>query len=482
MGIRPLPNLETKFVAANTLIGVNRPGQQLLRNREIDAKEAELRRVRERYFLARTPKQKAKCRDEDALLRAEIAELLKGDGWDTATARKLASWNPYDQNASADFFDAEWMFGIVDGFDVAIGNPPYGIELDAALKRLLDDKFIEHKSATKNSAIYFIYVADELLKEIGSNAFIVPKSLCYSAGWRACAMFLVPELKRLIDMGKAFENVLLEQVVYVRNKRRPCGTFTNGLYTGSAIVEMADVGKEVFEKSKVLLAGQTAQEIELILRINNSCVFTFGSLVEIERGVNWQSRVARHSGKTPIHRGAQLDKWLLHNATDFTDLRAFDAKEYGYQLRPKILNQLAIAHVQNPYPHFYLQAALDSDGSTLVFETISCTFAKVADVNLKFILGLNNSRLFAWLLYKFIYSNAIRSTRYDEEYVGRIPIPEMPKEKQKPMIALVDRILAAKQKNPAADTSALEREIDQQVYALYGLTPEEIKIVEEASK
>ena len=50
-GVRPLPNLETKFVAANTLIGVNRPGQQMLRNRDIDAKEAELRRVRERHFL-----------------------------------------------------------------------------------------------------------------------------------------------------------------------------------------------------------------------------------------------------------------------------------------------------------------------------------------------------------------------------------------------------------------------------------------------
>lgn len=53
-GVRPLPNLETKFVAANTLIGITRPGQQLLRNREIDTKEAELRRVRERHFLARS--------------------------------------------------------------------------------------------------------------------------------------------------------------------------------------------------------------------------------------------------------------------------------------------------------------------------------------------------------------------------------------------------------------------------------------------
>jgi len=49
-------------------------------------------------------------------------------------------------------------------------------------------------------------------------------------------------------------------------------------------------------------------------------------------------------------------------------------------------------------------------------------------------------------------------------------------------VRVVERILAAKKNNPAADTSALEREIDQQVYALYGLTPEEIKIVEETNR
>ena len=57
-----------------------------------------------------------------------------------------------------------------------------------------------------------------------------------------------------------------------------------------------------------------------------------------------------------------------------------------------------------------------------------------------------------------------------------------PPEQQKPVERLVCRILAAKQKHPAADTSALEREIDQQGYALYGLPPEEIQIVEEAGK
>ena len=125
LGIRPLPNLETKFVAANSLIGIDRPGQQLLRNLDIDAKEAELRKVREEHFLARTPAKKRKCRERDAELRGEIAELLKNDGWDIVTASRLASWNPYDQNASAGFFDPEWMFGITNGFDVIVGNPPY---------------------------------------------------------------------------------------------------------------------------------------------------------------------------------------------------------------------------------------------------------------------------------------------------------------------------------------------------------------------
>ena len=46
----------------------------------------------------------------------------------------------------------------------------------------------------------------------------------------------------------------------------------------------------------------------------------------------------------------------------------------------------------------------------------------------------------------------------------------------------VEKVLAAKRTNPAADTSMLEREIDQQVYALYGMTPDEIKIVETSAK
>ena len=62
------------------------------------------------------------------------------------------------------------------------------------------------------------------------------------------------------------------------------------------------------------------------------------------------------------------------------------------------------------------------------------------------------------------------------------PIPAALPEKQKAVERLVDRILAAKQREAKADTSALEREIGELVYALYGLTPEEIQIVEGSAK
>jgi hypothetical protein len=174
LGIRPLPNLETKFVAANTLIGITRPGQQLLRNLDIEAKELELRQVRERHFLARTPATKAKCREQDEKLRAELAALLRDDGWDSKTAKMLAVWDPYDQNASASFFDPEWMFGMLSGFDVMIANPPY-ISVEKFARTPLQAEYkLRFKTYASRGDIYcFFYEKGlELLHDSGVLTYI----------------------------------------------------------------------------------------------------------------------------------------------------------------------------------------------------------------------------------------------------------------------------------------------------------------------
>jgi adenine-specific DNA-methyltransferase len=68
----------------------------------------------------------------------------------------------------------------------------------------------------------------------------------------------------------------------------------------------------------------------------------------------------------------------------------------------------------------------------------------------------------------------------DKEPLLGLPLHVPTNKNQIPIIKLVNRILAAKRANPAADTTALEAEIDQLVYRLYGLTDDEIKIVEES--
>ena len=71
--------------------------------------------MRRRHFIARTPRTKDRYRKRDAELRTEISALLKQDGFPSETTEKIAQWDPYNQNAAADFFDPEWMFGIVEG-------------------------------------------------------------------------------------------------------------------------------------------------------------------------------------------------------------------------------------------------------------------------------------------------------------------------------------------------------------------------------
>ncbi len=128
-GYNPLPNLETKFVAANTLIGKAKKEEGTLSfaNPRIDEITKELGEIRKVHFCAKTAQEKKENREQDEKLRKELSKLLEEDQvYSPEDAKQLAAWNPYDQSASASsFFDAEWMFGVKDGFDVVIGNPPY---------------------------------------------------------------------------------------------------------------------------------------------------------------------------------------------------------------------------------------------------------------------------------------------------------------------------------------------------------------------
>ena len=175
-GIPTLPNLETKFVAANSLIAKKRQAcNSLFENPEIEPTKQALTEIRHEHFAAKTANRKSTLRQKDKELREKLARLLADDkDFAPADAKQLADWNPYDQNAVADFFDPEWMFGISDGFDIVIGNPPY-IQLQndsGKLAKLYAD--CNYKTFARTGDIYCLFYERgyQLLKPNGHLCYI----------------------------------------------------------------------------------------------------------------------------------------------------------------------------------------------------------------------------------------------------------------------------------------------------------------------
>lgn len=93
--------------------------------------------------------------------------------------------------------------------------------------------------------------------------------------------------------------------------------------------------------------------------------------------------------------------------------------------------------------------------------------------SVKYLLAVMNSTVAR----DFLRANRRSNIHLYPDDWKKLPIPDATAQQQTPIIALVEKILSAKKTNPSADVSALEAEIDQMVYRLYGLTGEEIKIV-----
>ncbi|MBQ9191180.1 MAG: Eco57I restriction-modification methylase domain-containing protein [Bacteroidaceae bacterium] len=176
-GIPTLPNLETKFVSANSLIAKKKKPAQgnLFENPEIEPTKNELAEIRHKHFSAKSASTKHRLREKDQTLREKLAKLLSDDdNFAPEDAKQLAAWNPYDQNAVSPFFDPEWMFGVADGFDIVIGNPPY-IQLQnngGELAKLYEN--CNYSTFARTGDIYCLFYERgwQLLKKDGHLCYI----------------------------------------------------------------------------------------------------------------------------------------------------------------------------------------------------------------------------------------------------------------------------------------------------------------------
>ena len=228
-GIRPLPNLETRFLAANTLLGLK--GTPTLTSPKTQELERELALNGARHFHAITRQQKHECKTKDEELRKGLAAELREVGMPAEDAEKIASWDRYDANATTDWFAPERMFGIRDGFDIVIGNPPYirNHNLSVRERAALKNQFGNFYTGGADISTYFYKRAAELLRGGGIAIYISTNKFLRVAYGKKLRHFLTTEmsLKALLDFGSiAVFDAAVDTCIVLLENQKPSPTHT----------------------------------------------------------------------------------------------------------------------------------------------------------------------------------------------------------------------------------------------------------------
>ena len=497
-GIKPLPNLETRFVAADSLLGISQPAQPVLTQaNNIAELHDEIRANRERHFHAKTRHRKLLYRDEDKRLRRELASTLQEVGFAADSAKQIADWDPYDQNSSAKWFDAEYMFGVADGFDVVIGNPPYR-QIRKGTYSTIRFPYSEGKDKGKQN-LYKLFVEHSYnLAKAGAIAtLIVQSSLMGDLSSSATRELLLKrtKLRHIVEFPKAaptreaqiFQSVTQGTCIYQFVKSAPDGQPIR-----------ISVGNDAFTIADLHFASIAGPTIEALYpsllcfpHIRNGSVGILGKIAGertieplhrfassiVQGDLNLTAHSKRFSKKrTPVRllRGRHVGRFLVK----------YDAsKEYcdqGFMREQVKANREGVFLIcqqitgTNDERRMHFGVTENPPTDFLCGNSLNKLLLKTPAHSRAFSAVLN-SRFVDWFFRITSTNNHVQGYELEQ-----LPIPSMTPADRRQLGNLAARITEAKTTNADAHTAALEAEIDRLVYALYGLTEEEIAVVEGA--
>ena len=530
-GIRPLPNLETRFIAANALIGL-RGLQGLLPVREIDALQAQLRRNRENHFHAGTRRAKQRYSREDARLRRRMQAALQKYDFPAQDAAKIADWDAFDQNApAAEWFDAEYMFGVENGFDVVIGNPPY-VQLQkngGEMRRKYQDAgFATFASTGDIYQLFYEKGVNLLTPGAGLLAYITSNSwLKAEYGKNTRRMFAESHSPlRLIEMGKdVFQNAIVDSAILLARSGESAGT--------AKAVDMDKLADKTFPPAaehwgELRASGEQAwnamSALELGVMDKMEAVGTplKDWDVEITYGIKTGYNTAFIiDGETrdalvaadpksaeilkPVLRGRDIQKYkaqwaglyliYARKGIDFTRYPAVYRhmeshrdrlerkrganKWYELQASPSDKMDALLPQEKLIWLDLTERGRFAYDDSGIYCE--ATTFFMTGN-SLKYLCGILNSSVIQWYLQKIAPTSGMGTLRWKKAYVERIPVPRASEPARLRLAALVDAILAAGSSSAvgasSAATQALEAQVDELVLGLYGLSAGEGEAIE----
>ncbi len=498
--VKPLPNLDFNFKIGNSLLdeldGIKLFNEELLDtsaeiNGSLKLKQLglfqnfkskqddivnTLKTLHHEYFMENNSKKKKEKKDEIENIEWQLIELtLKESG----NGNKLIELERLKKEKRKPYFLWKLEFAEVfqkkGGFDIVIGNPPYGAKINKKDLTSIKKKYISNEN--NNSVCMFMdFSMNYWANKNGITTMIVPKSLLYSEKWFKLVLNLLPNTNLLVDVEKAFERVKLEQVFYCYNRKVKTSNYLARKFLNNRFLNTIYIDKILVQKYKSWICGVSEEELGIVenLDIDLECL---SNISETKRGVGIQSLI-KEEGDVEIIGGKETQRYIKKGIRGYIspeDL-AENSRKVDFMMQKKIISQDLIAHIQNPYPHIKLSSFLDETGSTIGLDTVQNTVITNKKFDYYYILGLLNSNFVNWYAYKFIYSSAIRTMHFDKNYIGKIIIPDVELNKQEKIINLVKEII--KRKKLDENTENLENMMNIEIYKLYNLSSEKYNIID----
>ena len=421
------------------------------------------------------------------------------------------------------------------GFDVVIANPPYiQLQKDSGkLANLYED--CGYKTFKRTSDIYALFYecGINLLRDGGHLCYITSNKWMRSGyGESLRSYFLTKYPKLLIDLGPGvFENATVDtNIVLVQNtpnkhclygltltKEAKGKELTEYIYRHIAKIPKTTkaawyIGSDAEQqlKEKIEKRGKPLRDWDISINYGIKTGLTEAFIIDSMT----KERICSEDHKSieiikPILRGKNIKRygyiwaglWLIQSGFDINIPKLYPAV-YRHLLRyigkakkrddqgKNWWNLRACAY----YPEFEKEKIIWQEISqeptfSYDYQGIYCidTGRILTGKHIKYLIGIFNSNFFQYTFSHYYAGGGLgeKGVRYKGEFMKNYPISPITPENQqtvKQIEKLVEEILATKKQNLNANMSSEEHQIDQMVYELYGLTPEEIDLVEGGRK
>jgi hypothetical protein len=499
-GIEPLPNLDFKFVTANTLVKLPSSKSQIGLFEDSKGIE-ELKEIRDLFFRAsnfeREQLKNKFLQTQNRMLNNLLKEISNGVADLTGI---LTSWDPFNHKKSS-WFDPEWMFGIKEGFDIVIGNPPYGADIEENIELY---KKTYNKYVKNYIEIFKIFFASglDLLKNKGILTYITPNTYLSQPRYLDLRTQLLKfEIIKIVNLGQeVFEGAIVPTCVSIIRKDNKIVDFDfldatiNNNFKGNLLdLDNKKIAIDEILKSKDFSLIQEVlnlinhYKLEDILNLKDAGIQYHRSGIGLknkggndlfERIISSQKNHFKNS--IQILYGKKISSYHIDKTPD--EYFNLDYKEVlkknesvSFSKESFKVNEKILWRQTAPY----VVGALDTDSmwfrNTLQCGWIKDEFKEIIDI--RYILALLNSKYLRFIYQKIVNEESGRAfPQVKLTHLKKLPIVLTDKQMQDLIVEQVKEVIRIKENNQ--DASEIINNINNIIYKLYNVSIEEITLIE----